>query len=190
MAGGVGGLHDLVVIRLLRETRSSFQHDTVLDPQIRQHLAAPVLERQCHRDMIFLRLDHSFELDPIRQHSLHSQHAIRQLFPLLSGQGDSLFRPDSRDMRVCQIGQAQIRPDRLGDVSHHIAGLRLVVRLPRGKDADLGLPLWVDSPIQEPDTRMPTTRIRQDQQPVTGLRRRRIVHPDIELLHRGRYRFA
>ncbi len=49
-------------------------------------------------------------------------------------------------MGMGEVGEAEVRPDRLGDVGHHVALL-----VPGSEDADLGFALWIDGSVQESD---------------------------------------
>ena len=158
-AGDVRIREDLVVVGLLGEVRRAFEHHAVLHAQVAEAFLAAVGQPHLHTHHVLTRAHVRAEDDAVRQASLHAQRSVGVAFPLERFQGHALLGPHRVDVRVGQIGQPQVRPDRLGHIDHEVAGV-----IPRRENADLRFALRPNGPVEKADPRMPPAGIRQDQQ--------------------------
>ena len=69
-----------------------------------------------------MRRRDDFVGDFVRQFATLPIAAIRKVLPFQLRQLDSLFRPNCIDMRMGQVSQPQIRPDRFWNIQHGVAG--------------------------------------------------------------------
>lgn len=76
--------------------------------------------------------------------------------PFQRGQGNLLCRPDGINMRVGEVSQPKVRPERFRQIDHDVTAV-----VPRSEDAELGLALGSDSAIKKTDPWMASARIRE-----------------------------
>src|SRR5712692_10491937 len=112
----------------------------------------------------------------IRQLSFDLEAAIVMAIPFQNRELDSLLGPDSRHMRMGEIRQTQVGPNRFRHVDDYIAGV-----VPGTEDANLGFALWPNSPIKEADARMPASGVGQHQERRISWSRGLVFRTDVEL---------
>ena len=149
MAHGVRRLFDFVLVGLLVESGGRLQHDTVLNSKIGQRFLRAVFQSQLHQHVIAFRLNRRCIDDAVGQCAGDFESTIVCASPLQFFQRDLLIVEISRNVGVSQVGQAEVRPERLGHVDDD-----KVVLGPRSEHADFGFALRPDGSFEEPDPRM------------------------------------
>ena len=157
-ADGIGAPEDLVVDGLLVKACGVFQHDAVLDTHVRQCRVRLVQQPELHSRAVFGGHDFRSKANAVGEVLLHLPIARWVLLPFSGCEVDCLLVPDCGDVRVRQVGQAKIGPDRFRDIRHDVR-----VFVPGGEQADFGVSQRINGSIQKADAGMSAAWIRQDQ---------------------------
>ena len=128
----------------------------MLNAEIGERLRGAVEEPHFHNEGVCGRMREGAEADAVGEGSLHFVIAVLQAGPFKMREEDVLAGPNGGDMRVGEVGEAKVGPDRFGNISDDVA-----VFIPGSKDAELGFALRIDRAFEKADARVATAGVRE-----------------------------